>query len=665
MASTNLDNSTRILTTTKIVWHDPKINSEHNKKVLQELRLRGYNISAFPSIQESMRAVNNALPDCIVMTSANKGEDLVKELNHIQNLVGVIVFCLSRTNGENVKSKCRHNTEVCIGSTNLLSILQDYSKRGLLFSAVSLAQPRISLNNAASLIVGNGIASMYQSRPNIEQYYCFKPEQAIDFSLVKLLFTGDVSAKSVMDELILLDKSRNKETEIRKFFVGYMKSDFNLLETFCKVYSSHLVFKKLNNCFAKGEYFRVIKSLLAVLRELKKENNQNKVFRPQYPREHLFRGVEKKFINLNDYPVGAQGFLPGFTSTSLTENVALEFAETDGIVFKISLSRNKPHPNIKMNDISLHSYENEVLLLPFFALRVTNVEEVGNYTYIHMEQREEASVLSLEPDETWISQLEQQLWPGIEDEINRVCEDFCSSLHIREKLQSQEFREAFCKDIRALCIEVLPNHDIVSWKSILTESATKKQVQDAISQAFNQRKSKLIADMLQQEIMECKQRNQEGLQKLVNVEKLWEPKNAINTLQDLDRINYVFGLWKDIPDNDNDPATTIRKLAALLETIAQLAPQNSQLSEIYNDQDAPASVKAAYMFYQYLNISDDRLEEVMRERLWEDFNDGVVEACNTIDNCSMNLIGECKESFLAVKGRMRQMLRDTLRRPGH
>ena len=94
----------------------------------------------------------------------------------------------------------------------------------------------------------------------------------------------------------------------------------------------------------------------------------------------VYRGVNTKFINIDDYKPGTIGFWPGFTSTTEDYEVAKLFAvqasyDKEPTVFKIYLSAdNNPVTNVELPpDWSFFPGEAEVFLFPHFAFQVIGV----------------------------------------------------------------------------------------------------------------------------------------------------------------------------------------------------------------------------------------------------------------------------------------------------
>ena len=98
------------------------------------------------------------------------------------------------------------------------------------------------------------------------------------------------------------------------------------------------------------------------------------------------------------------GFWPTFSSTSLKRDCARKFAgEKGGIIFEIHLSKNDPHPHIKLpKDWTQYPIEDEILILPYFAMRLISRKDEhdnsGDYTYIVIEQDESKSYISLDEE---------------------------------------------------------------------------------------------------------------------------------------------------------------------------------------------------------------------------------------------------------------------------
>jgi hypothetical protein len=90
----------------------------------------------------------------------------------------------------------------------------------------------------------------------------------------------------------------------------------------------------------------------------------------------LYRGIRKGKVSDECKQVGSKGYWPSPSSTSASLEVAKEYAGEGGTIFEIHLNSEKPHPHINLNngEWSDTPSDHEILLLPYFELEVTKVE---------------------------------------------------------------------------------------------------------------------------------------------------------------------------------------------------------------------------------------------------------------------------------------------------
>jgi len=89
------------------------------------------------------------------------------------------------------------------------------------------------------------------------------------------------------------------------------------------------------------------------------------------------------------YKLGGRGFWPSFTSTSVKKKIAKDFCAKDGgVIFIVKLDITSPHPHIKIpSGWSKYNREEEVLLLPYFALKVTKGMYYGGKEMVFDEKK--------------------------------------------------------------------------------------------------------------------------------------------------------------------------------------------------------------------------------------------------------------------------------------
>ena len=109
----------------------------------------------------------------------------------------------------------------------------------------------------------------------------------------------------------------------------------------------------------------------------------------------LFRGMKKDLKS--EYKCMTQMFWPAFTSTS--EKLAQAELYTDeanksGTIFEIQISKNSPHPHMKLPFNWTRWKESEVLLWPNFAFHCLKIRKEKWYSYVVLKQDETFIMIS-------------------------------------------------------------------------------------------------------------------------------------------------------------------------------------------------------------------------------------------------------------------------------
>jgi len=75
-----------------IVWHDPDVNSHENRQYFVRLK-KFCDVVVFTEWQKARDFLQTTSTTCHVITSGTNGELLVKEINQLQSITKIYVFC--------------------------------------------------------------------------------------------------------------------------------------------------------------------------------------------------------------------------------------------------------------------------------------------------------------------------------------------------------------------------------------------------------------------------------------------------------------------------------------------------------------------------------------------------------------------------------------------
>ena len=78
----------------RAIWIDEKVFNEENSKykILFENKFKDTEFVCSPTIEEGIELINNTVK-AVVIISGRMGQVLVPRVNHMENLMGIIVFC--------------------------------------------------------------------------------------------------------------------------------------------------------------------------------------------------------------------------------------------------------------------------------------------------------------------------------------------------------------------------------------------------------------------------------------------------------------------------------------------------------------------------------------------------------------------------------------------
>jgi hypothetical protein len=200
----------------------------------------------------------------------------------------------------------------------------------------------------------------------------------------------------------------------------------NILAIFIHIYTSDLMYKQFNEVFARQQYYKIMHITAMCVVEAKAQAEKIK------PNEVLYRGLNCEVTDI--YKVGETMYWPAFSSCSSDVKQSVLFAQGKKacLIFEIRLSKTNPHPHLRIpKEWSAYPTEAEVLLLPYFALKVISIK-IGaeqkppvNYDHVLVEQDESKSVLSF--DEKTI----QKHWKNVFDNVEKSVLTFFTEMRDR------------------------------------------------------------------------------------------------------------------------------------------------------------------------------------------------------------------------------------------
>jgi len=392
----------------------------------------GYIVKTYDSIRQVMDYLTATNVQNVVIATGHRQKDLTLAIYKDNNVQRII---LAGYDGADASTWGLGDSDIVKTSTSTddtLKHIADETKDYQVFSAIECGKD-LNLEQAESVLTHH-----VKKENEKAEYYHFHPEKTMDFKLAAMMVAKEVDSETdVLEEFIALNTAAKESIS-----ANFKKNLPNILHSICYVYSTDDVYSQFNQACATRNYSSVIKTIVATLKELKRQTT--KMFKPHYGKETLYRGVSASKINLNEYKKGTKGFWPGFSSTSPTVDVAKNFAQPGGVIFVINLSEKSPHPNVILGPgWSVYPGEDEVLLLPYFSAQIEKVEKLQGYTYIHVKQNEVDSPLSLETDDAWKDKIVNSIIGEIDEEMSKVLADTIDDFNLAKYFQGAEFSQLF------------------------------------------------------------------------------------------------------------------------------------------------------------------------------------------------------------------------------
>ncbi|CAG9333358.1 unnamed protein product [Blepharisma stoltei] len=402
----------------KIAWHDSRIYNRENSSYIKTFPFT-YELRAFSEVEETIRFLQSENNPWVLVTSGRNGEALASRVCDNPNVIGIIIFCMNRRKNKKLLTKYPKVKEIV--TRGFHEVLDHASNIFNTYVAHTVSQlnedPSVGMVSLMEAL--NPIAPLNQIN-SPDYYYHMQNELEMSFLMViKLtLKNRNISRRKVLAELLALNPSR--ASEVKNVFNQNRR---DLLKSIIYTYSSNLVYRQLNECYASNNYHKVMNITAACMCELQARSS----FLMLQEETVLYRGVDIPENQLIDYQIGQLGFWSAFTSTTTNEAVSRSPPFGGNVQFEIHLSKTIRHPHIVLESgWSMHNRENEVLLLPYFPFKITDIEDLGNYKKIIVHQNEAHLSLSLDSqalNEYWLNRF-----------INEVSVPFynlCEQIHHR------------------------------------------------------------------------------------------------------------------------------------------------------------------------------------------------------------------------------------------
>jgi len=267
---------------------------------------------------------------------------------------------------------------------------------------------------------------------------------AEDFQVVILKYLQETKNTNLESKILneLVELNQEKE-EIIKLNFNERKKE--ILRAIIYLYSiEKIIYDKFNERLASRKYRELLNTLTTTYKEI--------IYNPQYTKYRqangviLFRGIREsakqlprllKYWQKNTRPL----FFPAFTSSTPDSEEAAKFS--DGIIFRILLSKSDPHPHfthLKKGEFSPYD-EHETLIFSYFPFYIEKIEENVEFikgstrkTMITLIQDEKAPVFSEDLDKMkafWNQWIKNLLKIGGKNNILEEILTFLNELNLK------------------------------------------------------------------------------------------------------------------------------------------------------------------------------------------------------------------------------------------
>ncbi|CAK86961.1 unnamed protein product (macronuclear) [Paramecium tetraurelia] len=332
-----------------LIWVDNKIQSMENTLYREQLQNDYQGLfQAFDNIDDALRILQKIdKRDVTIITSAKCAYELVKHTK--QNM---IVFCEERL----------YHLDLFINNSQIKSIVSDSFQSAHENAIMSMNQSDILKKFLNLLSPPQHQATQYQhSKDHVSIQFLVvieelrknkEPKEQDVFSEIEYML--DIQNIDVNKKNAIFEDLKKKENE--KF--NLKKQSFDLFEKLVYLCRREEISQTFNQQFAQHNYQQV-KNIILCLYQGFKQNNCKKgeiksLFRSIYFDD---KGIFEQIIrDLNSSKnEGTSLFWNTLTSTSMNFDIAQTFAQNNfyGIIYKIELDEDVPHPCFKLEFITL------------------------------------------------------------------------------------------------------------------------------------------------------------------------------------------------------------------------------------------------------------------------------------------------------------------------
>ena len=381
-----------------ILWHDPNVFNEENKRYLDKYG-KLFGITPFTDINQSQEFLSNAEDKWFVITSGTNCKKLIPLIHKNPSLIAIVIFCKTPDYFKELPSKYKKIIKIIHSSfETVLMNIQYYFNYYLctyIFSSIDSNQcyvltKMIRKQNEIPSRRDTLDDNNEENNENITVSYDLSTKFSIIINSVLKIkkITNSYDFTKIKEELFELSTFE----EIKNMITARLDSKENSFQSIIFLYTCNPIYSSFNACLINDNYEKITEMLTYLfLSVLDKDNVKDKVISPG---QVLYKGNKKN--KSSDYRNNHTMFWETFSSTteSLNEAENNTNVNNDGTIFEIRLSKNLPHPHLKLlNGWNSFPKVKEVLLWPNFAFHTIAIRKEKWYEYIVLQQDEEYCIL--------------------------------------------------------------------------------------------------------------------------------------------------------------------------------------------------------------------------------------------------------------------------------
>ncbi|CAF3343040.1 unnamed protein product [Rotaria sp. Silwood2] len=374
----------RQTSTINIIWCDKKIRDDENQRSFEKLKnslsKEQYQIVQCDTNEQSIKFTkSNIQNNLILIASGSAGHEIVSKVGYYFHIKGIIIFCSAI---EYHRTWAKQYKKVLLVTNQFSQVIQKINdiERGEIYFlnfGFSYEDITLKLSNFDYYLSTEQDGFIIQQFSDINLSIDHHKEimnELHNLLVSKKVYPNDIpyhfqlqNLMQCTEKFVEVLKDNQPEKNIIRLYTTSIPSYYKIINDILNLLDEQLI-------VLIQDYIKALRYSLLIYSDKSNKmlcSKDVKLYRGiDLARENSFQEFLRKF-NVNDTIV-----FPAFLSTTLTREVAMNFAGEKGVLLSISVDCRKSNKPRSISDVSQFANEDEVLLNCFSLLTVKKINKI-------------------------------------------------------------------------------------------------------------------------------------------------------------------------------------------------------------------------------------------------------------------------------------------------